>query len=415
MEEHLWTGFNKKYSFFIFYLGVLLLPSAFGLATILLLLSSIIGFKNNKKFFQDKNNIAFCISSIFMIISCIVQSFNYESSGLTNWETYLSWIGLTNWIPLYIFSWGFQPYLRKNEHRKRFAIALLAGTFPVLITGIGQVFFDWHGPYNILNGFIIWYSRSSENNVLTGLFNNANYAGAWLVIVLPISFAFLVKKENSLKRFISFIFIVLIITCIILTNSRSAWIGLLLGSILFFGSKSLKWIIPIIISLVILILFSANNDQLQLIPKEALDEFTNFQYLDRFKIWSQSIRIISSNPIFGSGAASFSEIYKNNTGLDVFHSHNLIFELAVSYGLPATLFTIIPVILIIKPFIKKLLFTSNSSDLLIERSLLISLIIILSMHMVDIQYFDGRISIAIWLLIAALRVLKYRDLKEKNP
>ena len=415
MEEHLWTGFNKKYSFFIFYLGVLLLPSAFGLATILLLLSSIIGFKNNKKFFQDKNNIAFCISSIFMIISCIVQSFNYESSGLTNWETYLSWIGLTNWIPLYIFSWGFQPYLRKNEHRKRFAIALLAGTFPVLITGIGQVFFDWHGPYNILNGFIIWYSRSSENNVLTGLFNNANYAGAWLVIVLPISFAFLVKKENSLKRFISFIFIVLIITCIILTNSRSAWIGLLLGSILFFGSKSLKWIIPIIISLVILILFSANNDQLQLIPKEALDEFTNFQYLDRFKIWSQSIRIISSNPIFGSGAASFSEIYKNNTGLDVFHSHNLIFELAVSYGLPATLFTIIPVILIIKPFIKKLLFTSNSSDLLIERSLLISLIIILSIHMVDIQYFDGRISIAIWLLIAALRVLKYRDLKEKNP
>ena len=46
---------------------------------------------------------------------------------------------------------------------------------------------------------------------------------------------------------------------------------------------------------------------------------------------------------------------------------------------------------------------------LIERALITSLMIILLIHMVDIQYFDGRISIAIWILIAAIRNILLED------
>ena len=78
MVEKLLIKSNINYAFFIFYLGVFLLPSAFSLAAFLLLIASIIGFKkNNKIYHRDKINVAFLISSAFMIISCVFQTINY--------------------------------------------------------------------------------------------------------------------------------------------------------------------------------------------------------------------------------------------------------------------------------------------------------------------------------------------------
>jgi O-antigen ligase len=400
---------NINYAFFIFYLGVFLLPSAFSIAAFLLIIASIIGFKkNNKIYIKDKINVAFLISSAFMIISCVFQTINYKFSALTTWTPSLSWIGLVNWIPFFFLSWGFEPYLITAKSRKRFALALLAGSFPVLITGIGQVFFNWHGPKEILNGLIIWYSRPSENNVLTGLFNNPNYAGAWLNIILPIALAKLVKKDSFLQRAISLIFLSLIIICIILTNSRSAWIGLFASIILFFGVNSLKWVLTSIIVIAIPIIYSLLNQQFTLIPTEALNEFSNFQYLDRLDMWIKSFQIISENPLFGSGAASFSEIYQNISGIEKNHSHNLILEMIISYGIPAALFTFIPITYLTLDAIQKCFLREIFPDCLIERSLVTSLIIILMMHMVDIQYFDGRISLIIWILIAAIKNISHK-------
>ena len=41
--------------------------------------------------------------------------------------------------------------------------------------------------------------------------------------------------------------------------------------------------------------------------------------------------------------------------------------------------------------------------------------IILLINMVDIQYFDGRISIAIWILIAAIRNILLEHPYNKKP
>tara|TARA_B100001989_G_scaffold247180_1_gene219043 strand:+ start:281 stop:1564 length:1284 start_codon:yes stop_codon:yes gene_type:complete len=415
MVGSIWIKFKKNKSIFIFYLGIFLLPSAFTISAVLLLTASVIGFKKRKELFlKDKFNLSLLISGLLMIISCIAQSINYRNSELLNWSPSLSWIGLANWLPFFLITWGFQSYLTNQKQRRNCALALLAGSVPVLFTGIGQVFFDLHGPLEIFDGFIIWYSRPLENNVLTGLFNNPNYAGAWLNIVLPISFAFLIKKESSLRRMISLIFVILIIICIILTNSRSAWIGLLASTLLFFGKKSFKWLMPLFISMGILILTSIINDQFNLIPLETLNEFKNFQYLDRLDIWTTSIQIIIKNPLFGSGAASFNEIYQNISGLNKFHSHNLALDLLISYGIPAALFTILPIIILIFLSISRISKIKITSNYIIERALITSLMIILLIHMVDIQYFDGRISIAIWILIAAIRNILLEDFYNEN-
>ncbi len=415
MVEALWNKFKKNKSSFIFYLGIFLLPSAFTISAFLLFIASVIGFKNrNGIFLKDKVNISFVISGVLMIISCVVQSINYKNSELVIWSPSLSWIGLANWLPFFFITWGFQSYLTTQNDRRKCALALLSGSVPVIFTGIGQVFFNWHGPLEILNGFIIWYSRPLDNNVLTGLFNNPNYTGAWLNIILPISFAFLIKKESSFRRIISLIFVLLIILCIVLTNSRSAWIGLLVSTLLFFGKRSFRWLIPLFISIGILILTSIFNSNINLIPPEALNEFTNFQYLDRFDIWTRSIQIIIKNPIFGSGASSFNEIYNNLSGLNKYHSHNLALDLVISYGIPAAFFTILPIIFLMFLSIKRISQIKLTSNYIFERALISSIIIILLIQMVDIQYFDGRISIAIWILIASIRNIIQEDIYRKT-
>ena len=93
---------------------------------------------------------------------------------------------------------------------KKFALFLTAGTLPVFVTGFGQYFFNWHGPFETLNGLIIWYQRPVDvlEGGLSGLFNNQNYTGSWLNFVWPFSLALFLDKSNIfLKKIFAFSFL----------------------------------------------------------------------------------------------------------------------------------------------------------------------------------------------------------------
>ena len=53
---------------------------------------------------------------------------------------------------------GFQPYLQNHKERKTIAKLLVIGSVPVVISGFLQ-YFDITGPFQILNGLIIWYQN----------------------------------------------------------------------------------------------------------------------------------------------------------------------------------------------------------------------------------------------------------------
>ena len=89
---------------------------------------------------------------------------------------------------------GFSILFRTKEHRKIASITLICSTFPVLLSGIGQYYLNFYGPYNFLNGLIIWYQRDNQSG-LTSLFNNQNYAGCVLATSWPFFFtAILIRK-----------------------------------------------------------------------------------------------------------------------------------------------------------------------------------------------------------------------------
>ena len=417
MLKYYWNKINNNYSENIFYIGIFFIPSALIISVIFLLLASIFKLVENQKFFfRDILDNLFLISGLLMIISCIVHSSTIHSPELNTWSPYLSWIGLANWVPFYIFSWGFEPYLSNLEQRKKSTLMFLAGSIPVIFSCIGQAFFNFHGPFTTLNRLIVWYSRPLDGEILgaTGLFNNPNITGVWLNIIWPMSLVFYFNQESKLNKSISLSFTILIPLCVVLTNSRAAWAGLFISSLLLFGRKSFKWLLAIVISLSSLIIISISFRGFNILPEELIDKFYNFQYLDRLDIWNKSIQIILQNPFFGSGASSFSELYQSLTGIYKNHSHNIILELMINYGIPAAIFTIIPISILLLKSLTSILEVKSLKIISYDKSLISALIVIVLMQMVDIQYFDGKISITFWILIAAVKNIAMKERTRKK-
>tara|TARA_B100001027_G_C16145921_1_gene275802 strand:- start:28 stop:714 length:687 start_codon:yes stop_codon:yes gene_type:complete len=148
-----------------------------------------------------------------------------------------------------------------------------------------------------------------------------------------------------------------------------------------------------------------------LIKKASLTNFSNIQFDPRMEVWQKSLELINSNPLTGYGAGSFEALYKQTNGVigEIFHSHNLFFELAISHGLPSSLIIFFTMIYIItfswRINFNKLSKKSESSNGLFknfDKAWIISFIIFFLIHIVDITYFDGRISTISWILLSGM-------------
>ena len=406
----------KEYGSLLFISGIFFLPSTLFLGILLLLPSSIIGaFLQDKSFFKDKWNYSLITFGALILLSTLLQNYVLVNTFDTIWDPKLSIIGLGNWLPFIWFFWALQPYLNSKKSRLFFSLTLLAGSFPVLITGYGQYFFNWTGPLETLNGLIIWYQRPIEiPGGLSGLFNNQNYAGTWLNFIWPFCIVlFMEKRDSFFKRVISFGFLISVGFAAFLTFSRNAWLGLITSSIIILGKK--RFLFTILgIGLIIILFFSPifkgilQNSARNILPERIFLEFSQEGYIGldatRTEIFASAIQLIKDNPIFGVGAASFPEIFMSQTGFWKGHTHNLILELAISYGLPATIviLTTFSFIIILSG---KIIFIQKRLDIIspIDKALWTSLFFFFISQLADIQYFDGKISTIMWIFLAALK------------
>ena len=407
----------------IFLLGTFLLASTVSVGIFLISIASIISFTSNKKeFYSDKWIKVLLLIGFLMICACIFQTVDYRAKDLFGWNISYTWIGLLNWLPLFFLFISAQNFLKTTSQRLRVSIFLFSGTIPVFITGLGQYYLGWQGPFSFLNGLIIWYLKEIEpHSGLSGLFSNQNYTGTWLSSMWPfcLSFVFL-NNKSKFKRILSIIFLIITTWTIVLTTSRNALLGVLISIPLIIGLKSLFVILSIIILLLIIFIFrsylpfaSEFLDFLSsIIPSQFINKFnkvslTKILEFRRINLWKESIEIISRRPIFGIGAAFFPilyEIYYEPSNYIEQHTHNLFIDLAASYGFLTSFITI--------SFITALIFLawksiqadrSDNKQFIINKCWLASTIIIVFSQINDITYYDGRISIIFWILLSGLR------------
>ena len=418
--------FNKnneinKLGYLAFLIGIFLLPTALGISIIFFIISLVISFLKPINFFKDKWNYPFLLSGFLMFISTIMHfkiPQEYKSFEL---DPNLSFLGLINWIPFFLCFWGFQKYLNTPEKRILTAKILISGSIPVIFSGVLQLL-NINGPFQLLNGFIIWFQKPlSEVGSISGLFNNQNYAGLWMVMVWPFCLFELKEKHKNrrnkyLTKFIALTFIVFIS----LTDSRNALLGLIISSPIVLGTASLIWYLPTIIILISLLgiaVIPIFPTDLQIIVKSIIPSrlytlfseigFENLATYPRISKWTAAIGLIIKKPIFGWGAASFPILYKAQSGEWFGHAHNLPIELALSYGILTSLIIFSTVTLLLILSFKKInhLFNSNKFNRIriFQKAWCASTLIFLLSHLFDIQYFDARISIFSWILLAGLR------------
>ena len=408
----------KDYGYFLFLIGIFFLPSAMVIGLLLLLPAFVISSIFSKEsFFKDHWNLPFFIFGILICLSAIFQNFFFKNNYIGIWDPKLSLIGLANWIPFIWVFWAAQPYLYSKSKRRLFSLILVAGTFPVLMTGFGQYFLNWTGPFETLNGLIIWYQRPIVNpGGLSGLFSNQNYAASWLNFVWPFCIAlFLEKRKNFFKKTVALSFLISTGIAAFLTFSRNAWLGLFTSIPIVIGKNAFKFIVPII-TLTLLILFFIYSPLFEgeyqtyvrnLFPSKILLEFSKEGYegldITRIEIYKSAYELIKKNPFFGIGAGSFTEIFYLNTNFWKGHSHNLLFELSLSYGLPATIIFFITTSNILYLSSKKIFSNKLKNFSYIDKAYWTSLFIFLISQLADVQYFDGKISLITWILMAGLK------------
>ena len=156
-----------------------------------------------------------------------------------------------------------------------------------------------------------------------------------------------------------------------------------------------------------------------LLDKTSFASLSRINSFPRVEIWTKSLKLIKANLFTGYGGGSFSDLYNLSDGKfeGIQHSHNIFLEIAFSSGLPVSILISATMIFILYQN-SKIFILNKSKDLLkkddeffhINKAWIISFLIFFFLHLFDITYFDGRISILAWILLAGMRqiIKEYR-------
>ncbi len=402
-----------KCGFIFFNLGLFFLVSAPIFGVISILIAMIFSYFENKIFFLDNViNKSFILISTVLLITTFT-SFFFKINQFEEWNFTKNIIGLFNWIPFFMCFLLIQPFLKNTKYRILSTYILLIGTFPLLITGIGEYFLGWNNQLSTFYGNIIWFLKpKNELKGLSGLFSNPNYAASWLIMICPLAIGIFLKNiKNKLKITFSFVYVLIIILSILLTNSKDTFLSLFIPMILLINQSYIKFTIFASTITIFIFLYQqyfidigSNSLFLSFLDKSKDIDLSNYlEIFPRIDIWRVSLIAISNKPLLGWGASSFPlvhSLYKNELVDDsIYHAHNLFLETSINYGLPfAILFYIIIFLILFKSW--KVIFIKGKN--IMNKCWWISTFLFVFNHMFDVTYYDVRISLLFWIMLAGL-------------
>jgi O-antigen ligase len=334
-------------------------------------------------------------------------------------------VGLGNWLPLFWGFWGFQPYVSDPRARRRIGLVIAAGTVPVVVTGLGQIWLGWHGPWQILGGAVIWHLKEGGNPTdrLSGLFDYANITAAWLSLSWPLLLAALIAcwrrwreriAGSGWRLLVVLVLVVAQVASMVLTDSRNAWGVMLMAVPLVAGPTSWMWLLPLMALALLPVLLATlpgvpgllQDPARALVPQSIWGRLNDFNHHGQRKLaslritqWSVASGLIAERPWLGWGAAAFSVIYPLRTGRWHGHPHNIAVDLAFSHGLPVAILVVLLVLWLYIRGVRQGMLKGP----VFERGWWSASFMLAALHATDIPMYDSRINIAGWVLLAGLR------------
>lgn len=246
---------------------------------------------------------------------------------------------------------------------------------------------------------------------ITSTLDNSNTLGAFLLLIIfPLIMLRIYEKDKN-KKTIYIIALLLNLITIILTFSRNAWLGLLLG-----GS-----LLVIVYNWRIIFIMISGLGLSMLIPQirtRAMDFKMIFQD-PRVKLWEVAIKMIKDHPIKGVGNGNyytlFGDYVKKYPELDYNHhtnftTHNSYFKIQSELGIVG-IASFLGILITIIYKINKLYYRLRNGHLRsFYRGFLVSIIVFYFMNISDNLFFVPKITSCFWIMVAISEAINYNKI-----
>lgn len=258
---------------------------------------------------------------------------------------------------------------------------------------------------------------------VTGFYSHYETYAEVLQLIASLAIGMLIalpRKRTGLRVFLG-VAAILIGTALVLTSTRSALAGLAL-SIIVMAITSFRPRIAILAVIVLLLAAPAAIFEVQHIRGISFIDPTEGSTAYRLEIWQEAFRLIKNNPLTGIGKGSDGEmwekfgLFKHGT-LPPGHFHSSPIQVAVWWGLPAlALYAAFMLIFVVETWRLARRFRAGRQwdELGMSLGLLGALVAFNVSSLVQFNFGDGEVSMALWLLAGLSFAMRRLQLESLN-
>lgn len=261
---------------------------------------------------------------VFMLVSCLF-SFSAKKSILV-WGMYLIFVGFYFVI--------INTVKTKEQLYALLKVFVIAGLF-VSLYGVLQYIFGW----NTTNAWIDEEMFEEATMRAYSTMENPNVLGEYLLLLIPLAAVFFLKRGSGAWERVFYIGVFLVgALCMIFTQSRGCWLGLILAAAVFvtFYNGRLWALFPLALAALVFLMPQTMIDRMMSVGNLE-DSSTSY----RVFIWLGTLEMMKDFWIggIGMGEGAFRSVYPlySYNGIIAPHSHNTFLQLLVEGGIGALL------------------------------------------------------------------------------
>lgn len=423
-------------------LGVLIFPLSPFLGALGILLASFVTIaRQYRKLIRRPVNWGLALLSVWLIITAC---FAYDRAA--------AFLGLFNFLPYFLVFVGCSALIQTPAQLRQWAWLSVITSVPVIILGLGQLFWGWTCEVHVLGIVVDWVVKPTGEppGRMASIFMYANVLAGYLVIVFILGLGLWIDCQVvashpkqptrrlpqttriALLRW-GFLSVAVIgnLIALILTDSRNAWALAASASLAFALYKGWHWLVAGVAALAGSVLWAAfGPPPLQqwlraVVPTFFWARLTDQMYPDRpsqllrTTQWQFAWSLTQQRPWTGWGLRNFTPLYLQQMHIWLGHPHSLLLMLSAETGIPGAVFFCGWVIWIVVQGFKLLSSWSVASSYASRRQLLRNKLIFFSylvavlacilFNTVDVSVFDPRLNMPGWLLLAAICGVLYHQ------